>query len=278
MSTTIYKTSNVVTTELGRLNQLSAAVATGYIQRPTTTINYKRGVLKDETINQYPRIRYFGIGIRGYANITSENNIAQPFMPSPANMDLYEPIPFRCVPEPLSQEEAQKYRMVVKTTIGGKVYYQYWLKLLEFETDTPKLTEIKDNQESSYIFDNANLNPVPTDLIGTDVTTSDKIVTQVSLTAIRKITGAEVTEVINAMYGGDLRRARISELGLYTGVEKAGVSLSDSFTDNTVKYTYNEAAHVQLASHLCCVGYDLSNPETVVTERCVIENGSAIRV
>ena len=272
MSEISFKTSNVVTTELGRINQLASSVATKFMQINDTTINAKRKVLVDQPITTFPRIRYFGIGIKGYANISSENNISQPYMPKASNMDLYEPIPFRCVKTPLSKEEAAKYRMVTKTEIGGTTYFQYWLKVLEFETDQPKISSITGNRESSYALDVSNLNPVPTDLLGTDVTQSNGQRTEVSITAIRKVTGAEVCEVINAMYGGDLRKARISEFGLYSGIEHAGTQMSG------IDYQYTEAAYVQLASHMCCIGHDLSNVNASLAERCVISNGSLVRI
>lgn len=269
MSATAFKTQNVVTTELGRINQLTASVATKFLQLDDTTINAKRGVLVGSKITTFPRIRYFGIGIRGYANISSENNIAQPYQPKASNMDLYEPIPFRCVKTPLAKDEAAKYRMVTRVEIGGTTYFQYWLKLLEFETDQPKLTTVTGNRESSYTLDTSNLNPSPTDLVGTDVSNSGGSSTEVSITAIRRVTGAEVCEVIETMYGGDLRRARISEFGLYSGIEKTA-------SDPDIGQ-YSEAAYVQLASHMCCIGHDLSNVNAVLTERCVIQNGVLIQ-
>lgn len=266
MSDIAFKTANVVTTELGRINQLSAAVATKFLLLKETTLNAKYGILPNATINTFPRIRYFGIGIKGCASISSEMNITQPYMPSPANMDLYQPIPFRCTRNELSATEAAKYRLHREVTINGTTYHQYWLKLLEFETDTPIITTVNGNIETSKQLDTANLTPTPTELSPTDVSNSTGPRTEVSLTAIRRVTGAEVTEVINAMYGGDLRRARISEFGLYSGVEAV---------DNSQK---PEAVYVQLASHMCTVGHDLSNPDSTLIERCVLQNGALIQV
>lgn len=272
MSEVAYKTSIVTTTELGRINQLSATVATKFLVLPDTTLNKKYNVLTEASITTFPRIRYFGIGIKGYANISSENNIAQPYQPSPSDMDLYEPIPFRCVPTPLSQTEAAKYRMVTKVTLNGRTYYQYWLKLLEFETDQPKLTTVTGNREVSHILNTSNLYPTPTNLTGTDVSSSIGSRSEVSVTAIRRVTGEEVCEVIGVMYGGDLRRARISEFGLYSGIEKAQCTLDG------IPYTYNEAAYVQLASHMCMIGHDLSSVNSSIDERCVIQTGAVIQI
>lgn len=267
MSDIAFKTSNVVTTELGRINQLAAAVATKFPQLDDTTLNSKYDILKGTKLDTFPRIRYFGIGINGYANISAKNNIAQPYQPKSSNMDLYTPIPFRCTKVPLSQQEAAQYRLVQPMTINGETYYCYWLKLLEFESEYPKITMITGNRETSYSLDTSNLTPTPTNLVGTDVANANGSTTEVSITAIRKVTGAEVVEVINAMFGGDLRKARISEFGLYSGIEKTN-------SIEGIEYTYPEAAYVQLASHMCCIGHDLSAIGSSITERVVISNGS----
>ena len=146
-------------------------------------------------------------------------------------------------------------------------------ELLEFETDTPKLTSISAGREQSWTLDTSYLNPVPTDLISTDVSSSIGTRTEVSVTAIRRVTGAEVVEVINAMYGGDLRKARISEFGLYSGVETTRTH--EKVSGGT---PFAEAGYVQLASHMCTVGHDLSNENAVLEERCVIQNGSIITI
>lgn len=273
MNETACKTSHVVTTELGRINQLTASVATKFMMLEDTTINKKRGVvLPTFKLTTYPRIRYFGIGIRGAACVSTENNIMQPYMPSAANMDLYQPIPFRCVKDyPLSIADAANYRIITETEIDGHKYYQYWLKLLEFQTDTPKLTSIANGREQSWTLDTAYLNPTPTDLLPTDASSSIGNRTSVSVTAVRRVLGSEVTEVINAMYGGDLRKARISEFGLYSGVETTA-----SNPDIGGGSPYAEAGYVQLASHMCTIGHDLSDPNSELIEQCVIENGALI--
>jgi len=275
MSETACKTSHVVTTELGRINQLTASVATKFLKLDDTTINNKRGVLATGfNLTTYPRIRYFGIGIRGCACISTENNIMQPYMPSAANMDLYQPIPFRCVKDqPLSIADAAKYRMMTETEINGVKYYQYWLKLLEFQTDTPKLTSVSNGREQSWTLDTSNLNPVPTDLTAQDISSSIGTRTEVSITAIRRVTGAEVCEVINNMYGGDLRKARISEFGLYSGVET-----TRTHADVGGGTPFPEAGYVQLASHMCTIGHDLSDEKSVLEEVCVVQNGALITI
>lgn len=269
MSAKIYKDFNSVTTLLAIENQLTASLGINMTYRPGTTINSKLGVLANVVPEVVPRIRYFGIGIKGYANLTSENNIAQPFMPSPTDCDLYESIPFRCVTEPLTGAEAEQYVIRDTKTIDGTLYYRYWLKKIEFESSTVRLTKVVDHVEEQFTIDSTNLYPTPLDLFPTDIAAVKARVTA-SVTGICRVTGAEVTEVINAMYGGDMRRARISEIGTYSGIpynvpeQENGLPAAE------------EAVYVQLCTHKCSLGQQLSDPSASFVERKTFESGSSV--
>jgi len=272
MSDTAFRTSISVPTLLGVINQFHGIMNLSYTYRPDTTINKKRGVFAGIQPTRIPVCKYFGIGIRGFANISSQDNLAQPYYPSPENQDLYEPIPFRCVPERLSSTEEAKYRIRTTATINGQTYYQYWLKCIEFEDSSVRTTQIDgEGREIPYVIDSNNLNPVPSLANSSDVLngTTSRIVA--SVVGICEVTGKEVVEVINAMYGGDLRKARISEFGVYSGEDYAVTAEADP---DGIAYT--EAVYVQLASHRCTLGTDLSNESTVLRERKVFENGSCV--
>ena len=271
MSANIHVDQNSVTTLLAIENQLTAACGIDLTYRPETTINYKRGILASYKPEVVPRIRYFGIGIKGFANLTSENNISQPYMPSATDCDLYEPIPFRCTPTPLQGEEAAQYVMRDTTTIDGTTYFRYWLKKIEFESSTVRLTKVNQETriEEAFTYDTTSLTPVPVDIMPTDINTvKERIVA--SVTGICRVTGKEVTEVINAMYGGDMRRARISEIGTYSGVPKKVEESSDGLP------AAEEAIYVQLATHKCMTGHSLADPSAYFVARKVFENGSSI--
>lgn len=268
------KTVNVVTTELGRINQLAASVAVKFLEMKATTINAKRNVLPNAKVTTFPRIRYFGIGINGCSAVSSDLSVIKPWYPSPSNMDLYEPIPFRMVVSSLPQAEAAKYRMVTRETYNGVTYYCYWLKLLEFDSDTVSLTSVNGTTQSSYVVDTANLTPVPSSQNAVDVSNADGTRTEVSISAVRRITEEEVKEAISIIYGGNLLKARISEFGLYSGIEVASVDGSDL----GIPYSYTEAAYVQLASHMCTMGYDCSSDRASIEERITLQDGSLVRV
>lgn len=262
---TAFNVQNSKMTLLAMKNQLMADAAVGFDYDLQTTINYKRNVLKEQAPTRFPKIRYFGIGIKGFANLTSENNISQPYMPSEEDGDLYEPIPFRCVARaPLPSDEEKMYRMRTIQTVNGVQHYCYWLKLIEWESNRVRTTKIENKVETEYSYNVANLNPIPSDLsVKTVGDSGTRIIT--SVTGVCRVTGKEVLEAINVLYGGDIRRARISELGTYSGVE-----VTDP-TDN-----HAEAAYVQLATHRCMLGTAFSSENDYWNPRVVFENGSAV--
>ena len=61
----------------------------------------------------------------------------------PTNMDLYEPIPFRCVPieNDLTPEERANYRLREIRLINGSNYCLYWLKLITYDPDTVSILQ-----------------------------------------------------------------------------------------------------------------------------------------
>lgn len=276
---TAFKTVISVTTELGKINQLAASLKLeSFPVYQSATINAKYGVnanasMADLIASQgLPTISYFGIGIGGFANISTDKNIAQPYTPSPSDMDLYTPIPFRCTKTPLDASELAKYRIVERRKINDQWYFLYWLKKLDFGSGIT-ITKLSGEDIASGSLDTSNLFPVPKNLVSSEVDENTSR-TSVSVAATRVIEGPEVMEAIDVMYDGDLRRARISEFGLYTGIENPG------YRDENVlpSGTYTEAAYVQLASHMCCLGYDKSSPNTKITERCVISTGELVQL
>ena len=277
MSNTTFRDQNTVTTVLAIRNQLAANLGISLQVDAATTINTKRNVLKDWVPTTFPKIRYFGIGIKGYANLTSEENIAQPYVPSPEDCDLYQPVPFRCVrtTADLTDDEKAQYRMRTKTTIDGVDYYQYWLKKIIFESTVARTTKIVDGVETTYTLSSANLNPTPVDLYPTDLAdTSNRIVA--SVTGICRVTGKEILEVCNAMYGGDIRRMRISEFGTYSGCEWGVNNREEPVNPKETACVRLEAGYVQLCTHKCTLGQTLSNEDDILIERKVFESGACV--
>ena len=93
-----------------------------------------------------------------------------------------------------------------------------------------------------------------------------------SMTGEVTVTGEEVAEAINVLYGGDFRLARVSEYGFYTGEDQ----LVSALDHESVAFDMTEAIYAQLATHRCTTGDDLSESATVVTNEIVYRNAQSL--
>jgi hypothetical protein len=269
-STTLTPVSQIGQTILGITRQLEASLGITPTYDIQSTLNAKYGVAPSALPTALPTILYFGIGIGGCYNV-SNLNLSQPYPVLQTNMDLYSPIPFRCVPveQDLSAQERALYRMRVRKTILGADYFCYYLKMITFDQTAVSVTETNPTTGimTPYVPNYANLNPTPP-VVSTSGTTADTEV-NVSLTSTLPLTGAEVTEAINVLYAGDLRYARISELGLYSGQDNTAFTGLDV---NGSPINYTEAVLAQLNTQYTWNGDDFSNPTK--TSNYQIANGS----
>jgi len=239
-----------------------------------TTLNYKHGVSPDDIPSEPPKIAYFGIGINGFKNL-NDQNLAAPFIPSAADMDLYEPIPFRVVPidNDITVTERSNYRIRVLKTIGGAQYWCYYLKKLDIIDNKVKImeTDLTDGSEIELTtLDPNNLTPTPMNTSAEGVSESSKEIS-VALTANMTITGEEVVEAINVLYSGNLLKAKISEVGIYSGLDKSIVG-SDGIGGT---FNYTESILTQLCYHYTNLGNDFSDPSRIETIRLRINSASA---
>jgi len=220
----------------------------------------------------FPTLKYVGFGIRGYANLNDDIR-CQPYRPSATNMDGYWPIPARVVPvaQDLNSTERADYRLRTRETINGSDYYCYWLKRLTYPDSAVNVTLITPSgTETPYTLDENNLCPTPVQLDIDDVDDdNDRIITSLNFQA--EITGAEIVEAINIIFGGDLRYAKISEFLFCTGVDKTVTG-----DNNGSSFTYTEGVFIHLATHKCTLGTDLSNPESTYTIRGKYESNSIV--
>jgi hypothetical protein len=273
MSDSILNAANNTNTLLGLVNQLTAQMNASFTPMVTTTINHKRNVYPITLPASIPTLRYFGIGLQGYFNI-NDSTLSQAYVPSEENMDLYLPVPFRVVPvaEDLDTETRALYRMRTRETIGGQDYFCYWLKCISFPDPTVLVTRVDtvSGDITPYVFDNANLNPVPDPDHSVEeiADATEKIV--VSTGGVVELTGAELAEAINVLYGGDFRRARVSEFGYYTGEDQ----VVEALDHESNPFDMTEAIYAQLATHRCSLGVDLSDPASVLVDNVNYSNGS----
>lgn len=236
------------------------------------SLNTKYNILPTNMPVANPKLRYFGIGIRGFKNL-NDQQMSAPYIPSASNMDMFTPLPFRIVPvtSDLSAAERDNYRMRVSVNFGGVDYFAYYLKKLTIIDNTVKfiLTDLVNNVESELAtLDSTNLTPLPS------ITTAEGVVTPTSqittsVTASMIITGEEVHEAINVIYNGDMLRAKVSEIGVYTG---------EDFTNTVNNTTYTESIYTHLAYHRCNIGSDFSDITKVDTVNMRINSAKAFLI
>jgi hypothetical protein len=242
-----------------------------------TTLNYKYNMQPDVIPAEPTKIAYFGIGTRGYKNL-DDANLSAPFIPSASNLDLYEPIPFRVVPinNDLTPAERTKYRMRILRLIGGVSYWCYYLKTLAIVDNRVKIiqTDVTTGEEIELdVLDANNLTPVPGDT-SAEGTTATNTKVSVALTANLQITGAEVLEAVNVIYGGNMLRAVVSEIGIYTGRDQIVVA-SDGIGGS---FNTNEAIYTQLGYHYTSLGTPFTNPSRIENVVMRINSASAFLI
>lgn len=243
-------------TLLALKNEIESYTNIGKSLLMNTTLNYKYNVFPNNAPNTTPKIRYFGIGIGG-TRFDAEKNALVPYIPKATDMDLYTPIPFRCVQvdNDLEEDERQRYRMRVRKTINGIDYYCYYLKVIDYTTPVSliTMTDLSSGNESVLELDSANLYPTPDPLVQIESLEEESEVNCYVETKLT-ITGSEVVEAINILYNGDLNKAMVNEIGLYMGEDQEVTLVEDSGP-----VAYIEAIYAQLAMHKCFMGYDFSN-------------------
>ncbi len=258
MADTVFKSAGSVTTIIGAMNQFQAFADLDFVEDLRTTLNSKYNAFAERRPSTVPMLRYFGIGIRGYKNTDGDQG-ARPFNPRATDMDLYTPIPIRCVPatNDLTQTERQRYRLRVKEIHNGVEYICYYLKTIIWDPSHIELVQ-KDTEdvETPYALDPAFLRPEPPefDVGGSIDTNLNRVI--VRATGVCEVTGAEVMEAVNVIYNADPSKARISELGFYTGCD-VGVDADEQIVSGSGLNT--EAIYIQLAKKRCTLGTDLSD-------------------
>ena len=167
-------------------------------------------------------------------------------------------------------DERAQYRMRVRKAFSGSDYFCYYLKQVTFNQTTISVTETDPTTGllSPYVLNYSNLTPTPPTINSSGQVVSSGTEINVSVASTLPVTGAEVTEAINVIYNGDLRYAKISELGLYSGQDQTVSGLTGSST----ALSYTEAVLAQLNIQYTWLGDDFSNP--VKTGNYQITNGS----
>ena len=262
------------TTLLGSHLGLSALLPVPFDRKPEDTLNAHLNIFPNEAFNEMPKLRYFGVGIRGCYNADDEI-LASAYNPSRVNMNLFGLIPIRCVPvdEDLSDAERAQYRLRQRKTVGGEECFLYYLKVMGFDNSI-KFKRINNStgEETPYELNPEYLNPTPIKpATNTTVETSDSSIVAYC-TANVNLQANEVLEYINRRYDGDTRWARISEIGFFTGVDKQVSGTSGQ----GVAFNYTEALYTMLYEHLTWTGTPLTHIGANINSLFEITSAGAI--
>lgn len=227
-----------------------------------TTLNSKYNNFPTTLPSAPPKLAFFGIGVNGFKNL-NDQNLQAPFIPSSEDLDLYAPLPFRCVPvgSDLTPTVAANYRMRVRKIINGEAYWCYYLKKIAYVANSVQIISTNLTTGVNTILadlDPTNLTPTPTVTSAEGNTTATTKVS-VSLTASVQITGAEVIEAINVLYGGNLLKSVISEIGIYTGNDQTA-TLSDGLGGT---FSGHEVMFASLAYHYTSLPTPFQNPKRI---------------
>ena len=154
-----YDTTTLLGSEIG----LSSILPVNFTMRQEFTLNTDLNIFPNEEISVRPKLRYYGIGIKGCYNV-DDGILSAAYNPQRMNMNLYQQIPFRCVPidEDLSDIDRASYRLRQRATIHGQEYFLYWLKVINFTSDVQfKRVNPTDGSEEPYELDPSYLHPEP---------------------------------------------------------------------------------------------------------------------
>jgi hypothetical protein len=274
----VNKTQIVLSTKsiLGAINELTSLLK--FTQTTTdltrTTQNYKYSVYPDLTTTNI-QLNTFGIGTKGSYNIDDEN-LSQPYSPHSTELSLYNPLPFRCVPydEDLTDAERQDYRMrTIYTSPTNDKYWCYYQKKITFVNNTIQVMRIDPDTklETPYEFTLENLmNPQPNKPATSGVVSGLVEEVRVYAKVELRITGKEVHEAVNVMFNGDLRQAKISEIGLFCGEDKTVTG----YNSQNQPFQYVETIQSTLLTKSCFLPIPFETEQAIHTRDLVISSSN----
>jgi len=166
--------------------------------------------------------------------------------------------------------------MRVRKEINGVPYYCYYLKALTALDTEVRITRTnpETQQEEPYIFSATDLKPTPSlpSTSGVQAATQSKV--NVTYRMQLELLGSELLEVINIMFDGDQRRAKISEYGLYSGEDQ----IVQGFDADNHAFNYTEAIYAQMCYKICNIGNSLTTEADSIRRTYMFGDGNLILV
>lgn len=255
---------NLINGVLGKVS-----ITTGF------TLNSKYQVASQVTPDQPTRVAYVGIGRGGCERlelVRESDGVkfyhdAPPAIPSAANLDIFNPVPFRVIAveaynELTSTDEYDNnYRMRATLTIDNVDYYAWYLKKINLATTTTVLNAIDDNGIVSTYNQDANTLSAPVEV--TDMPNS-KLVAFAKASV--SVTGSELRESI-MVDGNNEDKLYFNELGVYTGLDYTNAP------DGNGPF---EAIGVELAIHRTFNNIYITDTNRLVDMDVILTNGASI--
>lgn len=205
-----------------------------YIPSANSTLNEALSIMPNVPLNdgEYPYTKYWCAGIGGHRIGASSNGLPKisAIKHSPSDAALYNhmPLVLRLESNDLTPDERKQYCLRIRVEIGGKFYFAYYGKRLDLsKTKTEKLkVTVVDGVMTSLPFvpTNDNIKPIPMTILPNQVmpTLADGNYLMVRATTVIPLTEKDIIEYRNActIILGDEEQSVISEVGLFSGVER----------------------------------------------------------
>lgn len=216
--------------------QLAQCFGKDYKIKPNTSLNQLHDILPNETFppSVYPTIKYIAIGNGGLTSIDNNQNAnVYPYSyHTPVDAGLFNMIPFviRAEGDDLNADQRLKYRLRKKITIKSAIYYAYYLKVINYDTDLDYKDDIYliSRRASSDTIDIYNtstrdpLHPTPVTKVDKILSSNSSFVTKLSKITF-ELTKTELDEIKNACELLETSKF-ITELGIVTGYDKISSS------------------------------------------------------
>lgn len=230
-----------------------------------TTLNEKYGVHAADAIGIKQgsafKLGWYGIGIKGSRTIGENDDgieVRRINEHRATDFAAFKPIPFliRTLENDIDEEKRKDYRMRVVRKIGAVTYVMYYLKAIKFDVYKPSMKlgyrepVSGNNKEDIYTPVEADLNPIPYQLVSTDSIPATDQYSTATGTLNLSLEATDLDELRNVcrILYNDASVAAISELYLCHGID---TPVPDGVGPNGTAVRYNELVPA-------CVSYQVT--------------------
>lgn len=203
-----------------------------YEMKPFTTLNERFDILKGvpPPATQRPAMKYWTIGNGGHRFDCAADSIPkpEPIQHRATDASCYNPIPFALV-EPtqdIAAGERVKFCLRKEIQVNGRTYVAYYGRRMNLTgvTAQMQLKTVRDGVTTTtgFVANSSNLNPTPPDINSTGVNITDGNYVVATAKVTLSLTPADARLLIDmsqVMYG-DPNFAIISEIALFSGVDR----------------------------------------------------------